>query len=172
MLKYPNSPMVFWVKFLISKIWDEGYNVWLSSDLLVVRWQGGASGIFAQPEVTILHLGGGPSSCRRTQKYCYLYPLGGNQEPSPRLHYCFLMAPFLSLPLLPSLIRNSLDLPFEKNERLRRLNEANFLPIRKWRHGKAFVSRRVPVELQYFKIKWQDKSFCWTMCQFKFDDSQ
>ena len=32
--------------------------------------------------------------------------------PNPRLHYCFLAAPPLSLPLLPSLISNCLNLPF------------------------------------------------------------
>ena len=35
-----------------------------------------------------------------------------NQDPAPRLHYCFLTAPPLSLHLLPFLISNCLNLPF------------------------------------------------------------
>ena len=44
-----------------------------------------------QPEV--IHLGGGLSFCRRTQRHC----LRGNQDPTPSLHYCFLAAPCLFL---------------------------------------------------------------------------
>ena len=36
----------------------------------------------AQPEVTILHLDGGLSSCRRTQRYCDIYPLRRKQDPA------------------------------------------------------------------------------------------
>jgi len=39
------------------------------------------SRICAQPEVTILLLGGALSSCRRTGRYCYVYPLRRNQDP-------------------------------------------------------------------------------------------
>ena len=45
----------------------------LSSAWLVVRSQDGASGLCAQPEVTVLHLGGSLSSRRGTQRYCYVY---------------------------------------------------------------------------------------------------
>ena len=58
---------------------------------------------------------------RRVQKYCYVYPLRWNQDPAPRLHYCFLDAPVLSLHLLPSLIRNCFNLPFRTQGRSWRL---------------------------------------------------
>ena len=48
----------------------------------------------AQPEVTILHLGGGLSSCRRTQRYYYICSLRRSQDPAPRLHYCFFLSFF------------------------------------------------------------------------------
>ena len=50
-------------------------------------------GTWAQPEVTILHMGGGLSSCRRTQRYCYVYPFRRNWDPAPSLHCCFLTSP-------------------------------------------------------------------------------
>ena len=34
---------------------------------------------------------------KRAQKYCYVYPWRWNQDPAPRLHYCFLAVPPLSL---------------------------------------------------------------------------
>ena len=43
--------------------------------------------------------------------YSYVYPLRRNQDPAPRLHYCSLTAPPLSLHPLPSLISNGLNLP-------------------------------------------------------------
>ena len=58
-----NSPMVFREKFLIGKIWDESCRV---CDFLLIGWWWGKRAVFqescAQPEVTILHLGGGLSS--------------------------------------------------------------------------------------------------------------
>ena len=59
----------------------------LSSDWLVVRQQ--EQVVFqescVQAEVTILHLGGGLSSYRRTQRFCYIpvYSLRKNQDPAP-----------------------------------------------------------------------------------------
>ena len=46
-----------------------------------------------------------------------MYPLRGNQDPDPRLHYCFLIDPALSLHLLSSLIR-SWTCPLELREGL------------------------------------------------------
>ena len=43
---------------------------------------------------------------RKGQRYCYVYSLRMNQDPAPRLHYCFLTAPPWSLHPLPSLISN------------------------------------------------------------------
>ena len=53
-----------------------------------------------------------------------MYPLRGNKDPVPRLHYCFLTALPLSLNLLPSLISNYLNLPFGTQGRSWRLDEA------------------------------------------------
>ena len=53
-----------------------------------------------------------PTHRRRAQKYCYMYPLSQNQDHTPRLHYCFLTVPPLSLHPFPSLTSNSLNLPF------------------------------------------------------------
>ena len=48
--------------------------------------------------------------CRRSQRYCYMYPLKPNQDLASRLHCFFLTAPPWSLYPLPSLISNSLNL--------------------------------------------------------------
>ena len=58
--------------------------------------------------------------------YGYVYPLKGNQDPVPRLHYCFLTAPPLSLHPLPSLISNCLNLPFGTQERSWRLESVPY----------------------------------------------
>ena len=47
----------------------------------------------------------------RDQRY-YVYSLRHSQDPAPRLSYCFLAAPSLSLLTLPSLTSNGLNLPF------------------------------------------------------------
>ena len=91
----------------------------------------------AQPEVTILLLGGGLSSCRRTQRYYYVYSLRRNQDSAPRLYYCFLTAPPLFLRSLPSLISNSLNLPFGTQGKSKRLNESYFLQTRKGWEGRG-----------------------------------
>ena len=67
--------------------------------------------------------------CRKAQRY-YVYSLRRNQDSAPR-HYCLLAAPPWSWHSIPSLISNSLNLPFGTQGRSRRMNEANFLPIRK-----------------------------------------
>ena len=50
-----------------------------------------------------------------------MYPLRRNQDPAPRLHYCFLAAPPLSLHPLPSLISSCSNLPFGSQGRSWRL---------------------------------------------------
>ena len=67
------------------------------------------------------------SICKTAQRYCYVYPLRENQDPAPRLHYCFLTALPLSLHPLPSLISNCLNLLFGTQGGSRRLNEAYIL---------------------------------------------
>ena len=75
------------------------------------------------PGVTILHLGGGPSSCQRTQRCvsdCYVYPLGRSRDQVPSLQYCFF------LHSLPSLISDCLNLPFGIQGRSRRLKPFSY----------------------------------------------
>ena len=55
-----------------------------------------------------------------------VYHLGRNQDPAPRLHYCFLAAPPLSLHPLRSLISNCLNLPFGTQERSGRLESVPY----------------------------------------------
>ena len=102
-------------------IWGRGQSCYLPLCADFLWLVGGKRAVLqescAQPEVTILHLGGGLSSYRRTQRYCYVYSLRRNQDPAPRLHYCFLTSPPLSLHPLPSLISNCLNLPFKTRGR-------------------------------------------------------
>ena len=82
-----------------------------------------------QPEVTILHLDGDLSSCRRTQRYvsdCYVYPLRRNQDPTLSLHYCFLTDFSLFLCSLIPLVSKCLNLPFGTQERSRRLKPFSY----------------------------------------------
>ena len=79
------------------------------------------------------------SFCRRAQRYCYMYSLRRNQDPSPRLHCYFLTAPPLSLHPCASLSSNCLNLPFRTQGRL--WNEAYSLKTRNRGHGKAFMPR-------------------------------
>ena len=58
-----------------------------------------------------------------------MYPLRWNQGPAPRLYYCFLAAPPLSLHPLSSLISNCLNLPFGTQGRSWRLES---LPYKNW----------------------------------------
>ena len=109
-LKRPELPDGFQGEVFIGKIWGAGCRV---CDFLPIGWWWGNRAVLqeshAQPEVTILHLSGVLSSCRRTQRY-YVYPLRRNQDPAPSLHCCFLSAPPLFLCPLPSLISNCLNL--------------------------------------------------------------
>ena len=50
----------------------------------------------------ILPPSGGFNICKTTRRYCYVYPLRGNQDPAPRLHYCFFWLFLLGL-CIPSL---------------------------------------------------------------------
>lgn len=62
------------------------------------------------------------STCGRTQRYILCISLEEyTQDPVFSLHCCFLTAPPLLLHSLPSLISNSLNLPFGTQGRSRRL---------------------------------------------------
>ena len=52
-----------------------------------------------QHAVNLLSPPGSFHVCKAAQRYCYVYPLRGNQDPTPRLHYCLLIAP--QTPSLP-----------------------------------------------------------------------
>ena len=54
---------------------------------------------------------------QKSSKTVFCYPLRWNQDPAPRLHYCFLAAPPLSLHCLLCLVNNCLNLPFGIQER-------------------------------------------------------
>ena len=75
----------------------------------------------AQPEVTIVHPGGGLSSYRKTQRYCNVYPLRRKGDPAPWLCYCFLTAFPWFLHSFTLLISNRLNLPFETQGRSEKL---------------------------------------------------
>ena len=84
---------------------------------------------YAQPEVTILHLGGGLSLCRRTQKYAsdFMYiPRGGSRNLAPSLQYCVLTAFPLFLHSLIPLISNYLNLLFGTGGKFRRLKSFSY----------------------------------------------
>ena len=70
----------------------------------------------AEPEVTILHLDGDLSSCRKTQENsrdnCSVYPLKRNQDPALLLHCYFLAAPPSFPNSFASLVSNCLSLFF------------------------------------------------------------
>ena len=65
----------------IGKIWGEGCKV---CDFPLTGWWWGNWTVLQesgfQPEVTTLHLGGDLSSCRRTQRYCYVHSFRKNRE--------------------------------------------------------------------------------------------
>ena len=100
-------------------IWEAGSEFLLSSAVcrlfLIGGWWGNRVGLqesCTQPEVTVLHLGGGLSSCRRTQKLCYISSLMRNRDPALLLLDC--SSSLQSLP--PWLAMVGLNLPFEMQQ--------------------------------------------------------
>ena len=96
----------------------------------------------AQPEVTILHQGGGLSSCRRAQRCTRLFCTSPQEEPgpAPSLHCCFFLHHLIPL------ISNCLTLPFGTQGRSRRL-KAFFLQTGNWGH-KGFCAWEGPAQFQ------------------------
>ena len=130
-------------------IWEAGSEFLLSSAVcrlfLIGGWWGNRVGLqesCAQPEVIILHLGGGLSSCRATQRLCYISSLKRNRDPALLLLDCS-----SSLQPLPPLISNGwFESALWNSARSRRLNEAYFLQTRNRKHRKNLLlggSRRV-----------------------------
>ena len=122
----------------------------------------------AQPEVTILHLGGGLSSHRRTQRCvsdCHALLLRRNQDPAPLLHYCFLM-PFLCFCIPSHLMSNCLNLPFGTQGRSRRLKPFSYKQETRdteksfctW-GGQVLLSFNPPFSLIHLNL---EGNRCWT----------
>ena len=68
-----------------------------------------------------------------------MYPLRRNQDPAPRLHYCFLTVPPLSLYPLPFLINNRLNLLI--GTQVMEVEWSIFPVIKKWRTHKGFCAQ-------------------------------
>jgi len=64
-----------------------------------------------------------------------------NEDPAPRLHYCFLATPPLTLHPLPSWISNCSNLCFETQERSRRLDS---VPYKKWGYTQQLLYPGAP----------------------------
>ena len=93
----------------------------------------------AQPQVTILHLGGGLSSYRTAQRYCCVFPLGRNQDPARSWNYCFSTAFPLSLHSLTLLIIWICPLELKQG-----LGGRNFSPTnKKWGTWKGIYKGKV-----------------------------
>ena len=136
MPKKPWTPQWFGGEsFYRPNLGRELQGVWL-----LISWWWGERTVhqepWAQPEVTILHLGGGPQFLHKNSKLSLCVSLQEEPGPAPRLHYCLLTSSPLSLHPLPSLISNCLNLPFGTPGRSWRLNEAYFLQTRNEGHGK------------------------------------
>ena len=153
-----NSQDSAWLwKFLERIIWGRGNHPYLPlcEDFPLLDWWWGNRAVFqkscAQLEVTILHLAGGLSSCRRIQTYHYIYSLRRNQDPVPLLHSCFLTAPPLFLHTLSFLIIDCLNLSFGTQESSEKLNEACFPQTKNVGHRKTLDSRGLHQVLFHFK---------------------
>ena len=72
---------------------------------------------------------GGLSSCRKAQRYCYIYSLRKNQNPALLLDCCSSATPPLFLHSLPSVSSSCLNLSF-RSQGVRMLNEVYFLQTR------------------------------------------
>ena len=103
MFKYPKLPDGFERKVFIGKIWGEGWRIlWLFSDRLAVSNRVVFQKCCAQPEVTILHLGGGLSSYKIDQRYCYIYSWRRSQDPASRvLFFPWLILLYFCIPSVP-----------------------------------------------------------------------
>ena len=94
----------------------------------------------AHSDVTILHLGGGPSSAEELKDSIMRSSFSGNQDPLSRLYHHLIVSPLFLYPL-PSLISNCLNPAFGTQGRSRRLNEAYILQIRNGEHKIDLYSR-------------------------------
>ena len=148
--KDQNSQMIFKEKFYRQNLKGVLQDTWPSSDWLVVRSQGGVPGIYllvpttlglhscAQPEVTMLHLGGDLVPIEALHDmHCYMPPLWRKQDTGPLLHYCWFPR------VLTDLNSYCLNMSFGTQERSRRM-KTFFLQIGNWGLEMAFVPGRAP----------------------------
>ena len=101
------NPEIIWCQVMMGELWPS------------LEWK------VLHQVVNIFHLVG-VLVLQKSWKILLCVSLEGEPDPAPRLRYCFLTAPPLSLHPLPSLISNCLNLPFGIQGR---------------GHRKAFVSR-------------------------------
>ena len=94
----------------------------------------------AHSDVTILRLGGGPSSIEELKDSIMRSPFSGNQDPLSRLYHHLIVPPLFLYPL-PSLISNCLNPHFGTQGRSRRLTEAYILQTSNGGHRTDLYSR-------------------------------
>ena len=94
----------------------------------------------SQPEVTILRLGGGPSSVEELKDIVMHTFLSRNPDSVSRLYHHLIVSPLFLYPF-PSLISNYLNPPFGSQGKSRRLNEAYILEARNGEHRTDLYSR-------------------------------
>ena len=101
--KHPKLPDGFVGIVLIGKIWGEGCRV---CDFLLIGWWWGSRVVLqescAQPEVAILHLGGGFSSAEELKDIVIYIPWGGTRTlPRGCTIVSWLLLPCFCIPSLP-----------------------------------------------------------------------
>ena len=137
MLKNTKLPSGLGGKGFTGKLWGESCSM---CDFLLIGWWWGSRVVlqecWVQPRVNILYQGRGLSSCRRTQRYPYVYSLRRNQNPALMADYSFLVVSPLFLHSLTPLISNSFCLLFGIQEGLR--GWSLFPTSKKW-NRKEFV---------------------------------
>ena len=106
MLKKPKLPNGVGGEVFIGKIWGEGCRV---CGFLLIGWWWGNRAVLqescAQPEVTILHLGGGLSSAEELKDITMYIPWGGTRTlPQGCTVVSWLLLPCLCIPCLPWLV--------------------------------------------------------------------
>ena len=98
-----NLPSGLWGKVFIGGIGGEGCRV---CDLLLIGWWWGSKAVLqescAQPEVAILHLGGGLSSAEELKDTVLYVPWGGTRTlPQGHTIVSWLLLPCFCIPTLP-----------------------------------------------------------------------
>ena len=154
--KKPKLPDAFMRRSFLGKVWDEDCRLCdFSSDWLVWGNRVMFQEFCAQPEVTILHLGEDLSSCRRTERYCYIYSLRRNWGIRTLPLDCTIVSrlflPCFCIPPLPWL-GTVWICPLELREGLG--HWSLFPADKKWGTRKGFVPERTRQGLAPFHFFW------------------